>query len=73
MFGGMRKKSVNHLALDQRLALTINSCAEALDCGRTKIYDLIHAGKLKVVDVNGMTRVTADSLRALVSGHQSVT
>jgi hypothetical protein len=66
MFVSMRLRKPNTLPLDQRFALTIDNSARALDCSRTKIYDLRKAGLLEFIDVDGMTRVTARSLRKLV-------
>ncbi|MSP00243.1 MAG: hypothetical protein EXR07_04205 [Acetobacteraceae bacterium] len=34
--------------------------------GRTKTYELIKAGRLKMIDVAGCKRVTGDSFRALL-------
>jgi excisionase family DNA binding protein len=68
----MRKKSDNQLDLDQRLAFTINHSADALDVGRSTVYELIKAGKLKVIEVNGMRRISGESLRALVTEQESI-
>jgi hypothetical protein len=62
----MRQRKPNTAPLDQRYALTIANSAQALDCSKTKIYDLRKAGLLEFLDVDGMTRVTARSLRRLV-------
>jgi hypothetical protein len=66
MFVSMRKRKPNTLALDQRFAVTIDHTALALDCSRTKVYDLKKAGLIEFVDVGGMTRVTTRSIRRLV-------
>ena len=67
MFGGMRKKSDNQLALDQRLAFTINHAADVIDVGRSTVYELIRSGKLELVELtDGMKRVTARSIRKLI-------
>lgn len=73
MFDDMRRRRPNQLPLDQRLGLTIDHSAAALDCGRSKIYDLIGKGKLQVIDVDGMRRVTGESLRALVAAQNEAT
>jgi hypothetical protein len=62
----MRKRKPNTLALDQRFAVTIDHTAAALDCSRTKVYDLKNNGLLEFVYLGGMTRVTTRSLRKLV-------
>jgi hypothetical protein len=66
MFVSMRKRNANTLPLDQRLALTIDNSAKALDCSRTKIYELKKSGAIEFISVDGMTRVSARSLRRLV-------
>jgi hypothetical protein len=66
MFISVRKGKPNLLALDQRLALTIDNSAAALDCSRTKIYELAKKGLIEFLSVDGMTRVSASSLRRLV-------
>ena len=66
----MRERKPNPLPLDQRLGLTVTHTAQVLDCGDLKVWDLIRKKKLSTVDVDGMTRVTGESLRALVAGSQ---
>ena len=68
----MRKRKPNPLALEQRLGVTVDNSAATLDCGRSKIYDLVRKGKLKLVDIDGMSRITADSLRKLVAAQKKV-
>jgi hypothetical protein len=34
--------------------------------GRTKVYELAAAGKLRLIRIDGMTRVDGDSLRTLL-------
>jgi hypothetical protein len=66
MSARVRKRNPNCLPLDQRLSLTVENSAQALDIGKSKVWELIKQGKLQAVSIDGMTRVTADSLRALV-------
>ena len=66
MFISMRKRNANTLPLDQRFALTIDNSAKALDCSRTKIYELGKSGAIEFIDIDGMRRVSARSLRRLV-------
>jgi hypothetical protein len=67
----MRKRSDNYLPIDQQLAFTINHAAAALDCSRSSIYELIKIGKLEIAEINGMRRVTAESLRRLVGASEN--
>lgn len=50
------------------LSYTIEDTMAATGLGRTKIYDCIAKGLLKRVKVGSRTLITADSVRALVSG-----
>src|SRR5262245_60321431 len=63
----MRERKPNTLSFDQRLGLTVAHTAQALDCGATKVWGLIHKGLLDIAYVDGMPRVTADSVRRLLS------
>jgi excisionase family DNA binding protein len=63
----MRKKTSCQIPLDQRLTLTINSTADALDVGRSTVYELIRKGMLQTVAIDGMRRITGDSVRALAT------
>ena len=47
------------------VAVRINTACRLIDCGRTKVYELINSGALEVVDVGGMKRVTMASIRDL--------
>jgi hypothetical protein len=66
MFADMRKRKPNTLPLDQRVALSIDSAAQSLDCSRTTIYALAKKRLIEFIDIDGMTRVSARSLRRLV-------
>ena len=44
---------------------SINETARALGVGRTKIYELINAGRLETVKIGRRTLVRTDSIRAL--------
>lgn len=50
------------------LAYSINDATKVSSIGRTRLYALIKAKKLKVTKVGKRTLVDADSLRALVTG-----
>jgi excisionase family DNA binding protein len=52
----------------EKLAFSINEACAASSLGRTSIYSLIAAGRLKAVRVGGRTVIPANSLRALVEG-----
>jgi excisionase family DNA binding protein len=45
-----------------------SKAAKLLDCGRSKIYDLIHRGEIKVVKIGGMLRIDTRELERLASG-----
>ncbi|MEN2787559.1 helix-turn-helix domain-containing protein [Sphingomonas qilianensis] len=49
------------------VTVTIDGARKALGLGRTTVYQLIKAGRLKTVKVGRRTLVRADSIRALVS------
>ena len=47
------------------ICASINETARALGVGRTKIYELINAGRLETVKIGRRTLVRTDSIRAL--------
>jgi excisionase family DNA binding protein len=48
-----------------RKAVKIQRAAEALDCSRDKIYDLINSGELETVKIQGTTYITIKSLEEI--------
>lgn len=68
----MRRRRQNPLPLDQRLTVTVDYAADALDVGRSKVYDLVRRGELRMVDIGGMRRVSGESLRRLVYGDTAI-
>lgn len=50
------------------LAYRINDAAAAIGIGRTKIYELIAAGKLKAVKRDGVTFIRTVDLNAYLDG-----
>lgn len=48
------------------LLLTYRSAAEALACGRTKVYELVERGELLAVGKGKGRRIVADSIRDFV-------
>ena len=52
-----------------KLAYSIREACEASSLGKTTIYSLIAAGRLKAVRVGSRRIIPADSLRALINGH----
>lgn len=50
------------------LVMPINEACTALSVGRSTIYNLMAAGKLKIVKIGRSTRITTESIRALVEG-----
>ena len=51
-----------------KLAYSIREACEATSLGKTKIYALIAASRLRAVRVGGRTVIPAESLRALLTG-----
>lgn len=52
----------------ETMVASVNETARSLGLGRTKIYELINAGKLKTIKIGRRTLVKADSIRALADG-----
>jgi excisionase family DNA binding protein len=50
-----------------KIAYGIRSASQALDLGRTTVFDLIAAGKLEAYKCGGRTLISADSLRAFLA------
>ncbi len=50
------------------ITTSINETAKALGLGRTSIYALIRAGRLKSVKLGRRTLVKVDSIRLLLEG-----
>ena len=51
-----------------KLAYSIREACEASSLGKTTIYSLIAASRLRAVRVGGRTVIPAESLRALLTG-----
>lgn len=49
-----------------QVAYRIRSAAKQLDCSERQIYNLIEAGRLRIVKVGRMSLIPASDLRALV-------
>jgi excisionase family DNA binding protein len=49
------------------ICVKINDAASMIGVGRTKLYELIAAKQVEVVKLGKSTRVTTESLRALVT------
>lgn len=52
----------------ETLVLPVDAAAAALSVSRATIYNLINRGLLKVVKIGRSTRITTESIRALVAG-----
>jgi excisionase family DNA binding protein len=63
----MRRRRNVQFALDDRLTVTIDRTAEMLDVGRSTVYELLRAGKLKSVKFGRAHRVIAQSVRDLIA------
>jgi len=67
-FIAMPKRRDAHLVdLDDRLTVTIERTADVLDVGRSTVYELLRAGKLKGVKFGRAHRVVVQSIRDLVA------
>ena len=67
-FGSMRKRrDVDPVDLDDRLTVTIQRTADVLDIGRSTVYELLRAGKLKGVKFGRAHRIVVQSIRDLVA------
>jgi excisionase family DNA binding protein len=67
-FARMRKcRDVQLADLDNRLTVTIDRTADVLDVGRSTVYELLRAGKLKGVKFGRAHRVVVQSIRDLVA------
>lgn len=53
---------------DELLLYTVPAAARMLSLGRSKTYDLIRAGRLRSVRVDGSRRVPRAALEEFVSG-----
>ena len=51
-----------------KLAFSIRDACAASSLGKTTLYSLISAGRLKAVRVGGRTIIPAESLQALLNG-----
>jgi excisionase family DNA binding protein len=64
----MRKRRDAHLVdLDDRLAVSTERAADLLDVGRSTVYELLRAGKLKGIKLGRAHRVVVQSIRDLVA------
>jgi excisionase family DNA binding protein len=46
----------------ERIFCTINEAAQATGSGRSKIYELIKAGRIRTVRIDGRTKICVKSL-----------
>ena len=67
----MSKRYQRAPARPDQLAYTIPQVQEVGGPGRTKVYQLVNQGKLKLVRVGGRSRITGASLRALLGGEDA--
>jgi excisionase family DNA binding protein len=49
----------------ERIFCTINEAAQATGSGRSKIYELIKAGRIRTIRIDGRTKVVVASLLEL--------
>jgi excisionase family DNA binding protein len=46
----------------ERIYCTINEAAQATGSGRSKIYELIKAGRIRTIRIDGRTKILVESL-----------
>jgi excisionase family DNA binding protein len=63
----MRKRRDRQFDLDDRLTVTIERTADVLDVGRSTVYELLRARKLKSVKFGRAHRVVVQSIRDLIA------
>jgi excisionase family DNA binding protein len=63
----MRKRHDVQFALDDHLTVTIDRTAEVLDVGRSTVYELLRAGKLKSVKFGRAHRIIVQSIHDLIA------
>lgn len=51
----------------ERLAVSVAEACEMIGIGRTKVYELIHEGRLKRVKVGRRTLLSVASIEALIA------
>jgi len=62
-----KRRDARLIDLDDRLAVTIERAADVLDVGRSTVYELLRAGKLKSIRLGRAHRVVVQSIRDLVA------
>ncbi len=62
-----KRRDVELIDLDNRLTVTIERTAGVLDVGRSTVYELLRAGKLKGVKFGRAHRVVVQSIRDLIA------
>jgi excisionase family DNA binding protein len=61
-----KRRGIPLIDLDDRLTVTIDRAAQLLDVGRSTVYELLRAGKLKGVKFGRAHRIVMQSIRDLV-------
>jgi excisionase family DNA binding protein len=46
----------------ERIFCTINQAAQATGSGRSKVYELIKAGRIRTIRIDGRTKILVESL-----------
>jgi excisionase family DNA binding protein len=68
-----KRRDVELVDLDDRLTITIQRTADVLDVGRSTVYELLRAGKLKGVKFGRAHRVIVQSMRDLIANSHKET
>jgi hypothetical protein len=59
------------IPFNERISCTVPVACQTVGLGRTKLYELIGAGRVKAIKVDGRTLVTVASLRSLINGDEA--
>lgn len=60
-----------NISAESKLAYTVDETRKATGLGKTTIYALVKAGKLKPIYLGGRTLFGADDLKALLDQHKA--
>ena len=53
---------------DQQLLATVDEACEALNIGRSSMYELINDGTLRLIKIRGASRIPWDDIRRVADG-----
>jgi excisionase family DNA binding protein len=53
------------------ITITVKDAAAALGIGRTKLYELVRTGRLKLIKIDRRSVITTESIRDLLTGRSN--